>query len=118
MEIIGWWFSLIESARYVLLGFIPVLGVEMRRLRLLPVKVMILKFLKTIIIRIQMEWRTIHKPFMTYSMLKHRNYKQKNQHSIIPMKANQNLEDTVYLKVQSDTTIVHYPIEYKHLDTC
>ncbi len=31
------------------------------------------------------------------------------------MKTNPNLEDTVYLKVQSDTTIVHYPIKYEHL---
>ncbi len=31
------------------------------------------------------------------------------------MKTNPNLEDNVYLEIQSDTTIVHYPIEYKHL---
>jgi hypothetical protein len=75
---------------------------------IVTIKVVILKFLKTIIIRIHIEWRTINKPFITYSRLKHRNYKQKNQHSVIPMKANPNLEDTVYLKTQSDTTIVHY----------
>ena len=31
------------------------------------------------------------------------------------MKTNSNLEDTVYLKIQSDTTIVQNPIKYKHL---